>query len=84
MHVAEIVLRTPLAFIKQLMFTFRHSVTSHMAGLCLTSAIMIMGDVFLFTRQAAITFNIKDVCVSLDYLRLSKVQVRRYARSEKA
>ena len=32
---------------------FRHSVTSHMAGLCLTSAIMIMSDVFLFTRYAA-------------------------------
>ena len=29
---------------------FRHSVTSHMAGLCLTSAIMVMTDVFLFTR----------------------------------
>ncbi len=32
---------------------FRHTVTSHMAGLCLTSAIMIMNDVFLFTRYAA-------------------------------
>eukprot|EP00095_Tigriopus_kingsejongensis_P005978 maker-scaffold48_size466083-snap-gene-2.9 protein:Tk05978 transcript:maker-scaffold48_size466083-snap-gene-2.9-mRNA-1 annotation:"hypothetical protein TRIADDRAFT_50060" len=31
----------------------RHSITSHMAGLCLTSAIMIMSDVFLFTRYAA-------------------------------
>lgn len=31
----------------------RHHITSHMAGLCLTSAIMIMSDVFLFTRYAA-------------------------------
>ncbi|TRY67445.1 hypothetical protein TCAL_02747 [Tigriopus californicus] len=31
----------------------RHDITSHMAGLCLTSAIMIMSDVFLFTRYAA-------------------------------
>ena len=49
---------------------FRHSVTSHMAGLCLTSAIMIMSDVFLFTRYAA---ALEKSMVSVERLQARKL-----------
>ena len=42
-----------LAFLALGLVFYRHSVSAHMAGLCLTSATLIMTDVFLFTRYAA-------------------------------
>ena len=57
---------------------FRHSVTSHMAGLCLTSAIMIMSDVFLFTRYAA---ALEKSMVSVERLQESAPKTNTYVRS---
>ena len=43
-----------LASLVGVIIVYRHSFTSHMAGLCLTSAILIMSDVFLFTRLVSL------------------------------